>query len=222
MQLTLQAAFTLCLLLSGACSLPVVEDGHLQTYAEDRQVLQSYDSFQWAGPMDQEERLRDQSVYRLVAKELQARGLVEQQELRATTLLVEIDLTHQLDEEVIPEQQTVQARYQPGPLYPSTVCDAQGRSYTRWSRSSGYWVHVPVTIPQHTVRRYQLAAQIELQSPQGSALWQSELQSQSRHADLNRRLEAWIPEMFRAFPDATVGNGAREVTLGSAGENPDD
>lgn len=200
------------LLFTGACSLAPQEQGYVQTYAETPEILNHFDGFLWAGPTEEENRLRDQSAYQLIAHELELRGLQEHEQLSPGTLVVAIELNHRHDEVLVPLEHRMDTRYQPGPLYPYTVCDAQGRSYTRWRRSPGHWVHVPVTIPEHTVDRFQLGVKLRFEDSSGSSLWESELDSQSANGDLLKRLEAWIPEMLRAYPDAALGNGARVVS----------
>lgn len=215
MGLTRNALLGGALLLTGACSLAPEEHGYVQTFAETPEFLSRFDGFLWAGPTDPENRLRDQSAYQLIAKELKLRGLQEREQLSPNTMVVAVDLNHRLDQILVPQEYRLDARYQPGPLFPYTVCDAQGRSYTRWRRSPGHWLHVPVTIPEHTVNRYQLGIKIRLEDSSGSTLWEAELDSQSAKGDLLERLEAWIPEMLRAYPDATQGNGARMINLGA-------
>jgi hypothetical protein len=203
------------LLLTGACSLAPKEQGYVQTYAEAPELLTSFDGFFWAGPTNAENRLRDQSAYQLIAQELEMRGMQERGQLSPNTMVVAIELNHRRDEVFVPEEHRLDTRYQPGPLYPYTVCDAQGRSYTRWRRSPGHWIHVPVTIPEHTVDRYQLEVKLRFEDNSGSSLWEAELDSQSANGNLLERLEAWIPEMLRAYPDAALGNGARMVSPGA-------
>ncbi len=215
MRLTPKALVCSALLLTGACSLAPEEQGYVQTYAEAPELLNRFDGFLWAGPTNPENRLRDQSAYQLIAKELKRRGMQERDQLSTNTLVVAVDLNHRLDQILVPQEYRLDARYQPGPLFPYTICDAQGRSYTRWRRSPGHWIHVPVTIPEHTVHRYQLGIKIRFQDRSGSTLWEAELDSQSANGDLLGRLEGWIPEMLRAYPDATQGNGARMINLGA-------
>jgi len=203
------------LLFTGACSLAQQEQGYIQTFAEAPERLHQFDGFLWAGPTEPEHRLRDQTAYQLIAQELELRGMQERDQLSANTFVVAFSLTHRQDQILVPQEHRLDARYQPGPLYPYTIYDAQGHSSTRWRRSPGYWVHVPVTIPEHTVDRYQLGLKLRFEDGSGNALWQTELDSQSANGDLLERLEAWIPEMLLGFPDAAQGNGAREVNLGA-------
>jgi len=215
MRFALKALVCSALLLTGACSLAPQEQGYVQTYAEAPEVLNRFDGFLWAGPTDPENRLRDQSAYQLIAQELKLRGMEEREQLSPNTMVVAFELNHRHDEVLVPMEHRLDARYQPGPLFPYTVCDAQGRSYTRWRRSPGHWVHVPVTIPEHTVDRYQLGVKLGFKDSSGNSIWEAELDSQSANGNLLKRLEAWIPEMLEGYPDAAQGNGARKINLGA-------